>query len=209
MAAARRRAQRFTRQRADDRRIALVEAALESLKRHGHEGLAVRQIAATANVSSGLINHHFPNKDALVAAAYRHFHRQLLDGIEAAVARAAATPRARLRAFIEATFAPPNLDRDVLTAWLVFWSLYRTSSAIQRVHRATYRGYLDTVRELLTDLAGGNGRITTAELRLAAIGLTALLDGLWLEWCLDPDTFSPREAVALCESWTERLRAQA
>lgn len=200
--------QRFTRRRADERRTALIEATITSLKRHGHEGLAVRQIAATAKVSSGLINHHFPNKDALVAAAYRHFHRDLLDGIEAAVAHATPTPRARLRAFIEATFASPNLDRDVLTAWLVFWSLYRTSAPIQRVHRATYRGYLDTVRQLLADFANGNGRITATDLRLAAIGLTALLDGLWLEWCLDPATFSPREAVALCESWTERLQRQ-
>lgn len=217
MSGSRRRApQRFTRQRADARRTALIEATITSLKRHGHEGLAVRQIAATAKVSSGLINHHFPNKDALIAAAYRHFHQQLLAGIEAAVARAIRTPRARLRAFIEATFAPPNLDRDVLTAWLVFWSLYRTSAPIQRVHRATYRGYLDTVRQLLADLANENDatnqaptrnhRDAATDLRLAAIGLTALLDGLWLEWCLDPDTFSPREAVALCESWTERLR---
>jgi TetR/AcrR family transcriptional repressor of bet genes len=76
------------------------------------------------------------------------------------------------------------------------------------VHRATYRGYLDSVRQLLADASregSRRGRRTTAgDLRLAAIGLTALIDGLWLEWCLDPATFAPREAVALCEAWTER-----
>jgi TetR/AcrR family transcriptional regulator, transcriptional repressor of bet genes len=46
-------------------------------------------------------------------------------------------------------------------------------------------------------------------LRLAAIGLTALLDGLWLEWCLEPGKFRPREAVALCEGWVESLRRRA
>jgi len=47
------------------------------------------------------------------------------------------------------------------------------------------------------------------DLRLAAIGLTALIDGLWLEWCLEPGRFRPREAVALCEGWVEGLRRRA
>ena len=68
---------RYERQVASDRREALVDAAIESLKRHGHEGLSVRRIAAEAGVSIGLINHHFPNKDTLVAESYRAFSRRL------------------------------------------------------------------------------------------------------------------------------------
>ncbi|MFI4880701.1 MAG: TetR family transcriptional regulator C-terminal domain-containing protein [Steroidobacterales bacterium] len=40
---------------------------------------------------------------------------------------------------------------------------------------------------------------------MAAIGFTALVDGLWLEWCLEPGTFRPAEAIALCEAWVESL----
>jgi hypothetical protein len=47
------------------------------------------------------------------------------------------------------------------------------------------------------------------DLRLAAIGLTALLDGLWLEWCLEPASFRPAEAVALCEAWVDNLVRRA
>jgi hypothetical protein len=46
-------------------------------------------------------------------------------------------------------------------------------------------------------------------LRLAAIGLTALVDGLWLESCLEPGRVRPREAVALCESWVDALCRRA
>ena len=38
-----------------------------------------------------------------------------------------------------------------------------------------------------------------ARARLAAISLTALVDGLWLELCLDPSTFSAEEAQAMVE----------
>jgi TetR/AcrR family transcriptional regulator, transcriptional repressor of bet genes len=205
---------RFQRQLPERRRAALIAATIECLKRYGHEGLSIRTISAQAGVSVGLINHHFPNKDELVAAAYRHFNRELVDGVKAAVASAPAEPAARLRAFLEASFSPPNLDANALAVWVVFWGMYRHSRPIQRVQRATYTDYVRLVRGLLVDLIGkgdgGRGRGKGGvNLRLAAIGFTALLDGLWLEWCLEPGKFRPREAVALCEGWVDALGRRA
>ncbi len=205
---------RFQRQLPEQRRAALIAATIECLKRYGHDGLSIRTISAQAGVSVGLINHHFPNKDELVAAAFSHFNRELVDGLVAAAVRAQ-SPAARLRAFLEASFSPPNLDTDVLAVWVVFWGLYRHSRPIQRVQRETYTGYVRLVRGLLADLLGkgtegGRGRGKGGvNLRLAAIGLTAMLDGLWLEWCLEPGKFRPREAVALCEGWVDCLCRRA
>ncbi len=204
---------RFRRQLPQQRRAALIAATIECLKRYGHDGLSIRTISAQAGVSVGLINHHFPNKDELVAAAFRHFNRELVDGLKSAAMRAQ-TPAARLRAFLEASFSPPNLDADVLAVWVVFWGLYRHSRPIQRVQRETYADYVRLMRGLLADLVGAGaevpkGRGRGISLRLAAIGLTALIDGLWLEWCLEPGRFRPREAVALCEAWVEDLSQRA
>ena len=82
--------------------------------------------------------------------------------------------------------------------------MYRHSKEIQRVHDETYQASLELMNSMLEDLEKEAGKFTLGR-RLAAIGLTALLDGLWLEWCLDSDTFKPEEAVALCEAWIERL----
>jgi AcrR family transcriptional regulator len=200
---------RFERQLPQARRAALIAATIECLKRYGHAGLSIRTISAQAGVSVGLINHHFPNKDELVAAAYRHFNGELVEGLRAAVAGAGAAPHERLRAFLETSFSPPNLDADVLAVWVVFWGLYRHSRPIQRVQRATYSGYVRLVRGLLAELVQ-EARLTPGrvELRLAAIGLTSLIDGLWLEWCLEPGKFRPREAVSLCEQWVASLCGQ-
>ncbi len=195
---------RFERQVASDRREALVDAAIESLKRHGHEGLSVRRIAAEAGVSIGLINHHFPNKDALVAESYRAFGRRLSHSFEAAVLAAPPGPRARLRAFFNAVFSRPNLDPQVLTAWVVYWGLLQVSPEMRAVHDAEGRGYGDLLGRLLSDLARERGQ-SKPDLRLAIIGLTALLDGLWLEWCLDPNSFRPKEAASLCDDWVDRV----
>ena len=195
---------RYERRVASDRREALVEAAIESLKRYGHEGLSVRRIAAEAGVSIGLINHHFPNKDALVTESYRSFSRQLTANFEAAVESAGPVPRARLRAFFKAVFSRPNLDPQVLTAWVVFWGLSQVSPVMRAVHEEEGRGYADLLGSLLRELAKESGRLRF-DTRLATIGLTALLDGLWLEWCLEPENFRPAEAAALCEVWIDKL----
>lgn len=211
---------RFQRQLPQVRRQALIAATIECLKRYGHDGLSIRTISAQAGVSVGLINHHFPNKDELIAAAYRHFNAELVGGMQAAVARAADSPQARMRAFLEASFSAPNLDADVLAVWVVFWGLYRHSRLIQRVHRETYEGYVSLVHGMLAELLqpARAARLqrprrpapgAPLDLRLAAIGLTALLDGLWLEYCLEPGTFRPAEAVALCEEWIASLTRSA
>ena len=201
-------APRFARQLPEERRQALIVATIECLKRYGHEGLSVRKISAQAEVSIGLINHHFPNKDELVAQAYSYFNNELVAGLQRAVDLAPPSPRERLTAFIQASFSLPNLDQDVLSAWVVFWGMYRHSKPIQRVHDETYRSSLQLMHAMLADLEREDGKLSL-DLRMAAIGLTALLDGLWLEWCLDPETFKPEEAVALCEGWVARLRTAA
>jgi AcrR family transcriptional regulator len=214
---------RFARQPPPVRRRALIDATIECLKRYGHDGLSIRTISAQAGVSVGLINHHFPNKNELVAAAYRHLNGELILGMQAAVARAGKSPQARMRAFLEAWFSAPSLDADALAVWVVFWGLYRHSRLIQRAHRETYQDYVNLLRGLLAELlprtraprsARARRRVrgirsTPVELRLAAIGLTALLDGLWLEWCLEPGRFRPSEAVELCEQWIARLVRRA
>ena len=90
---------RFERKLPDERRQALIEATIECLKRYGHDGLSIRRISAQAEVSIGLINHHFPTKDALVAEAYRYFNSELVGYLRRAVAETAGSPREQLRAF--------------------------------------------------------------------------------------------------------------
>ena len=195
---------RYERQVASERREALVDAAIESLKRYGYEGLSVRRIAAEAGVSIGLINHHFPNKDTLVAESYRTFSRRLAAMFEKAVAAAGPDPRARLRAYFDAFFSGPNLDPQVLTAWVVYWSLVQVSPEMRAVRDEEGQGYSEVLGRLLSDLVRARGG-APVNVGLAVTGLTALLDGLWLQLCLDPASIRPNEAAALCDDWVDRL----
>lgn len=188
----------FTREAPDVRRQALVAAAEAVLAREGVGGASVRTICAEAGVSPGLLRHYFEGVDDLVAAAYEAVSQRIDAALDAALATAEDTPRARLLAYLGASFAPPVLDERLLAAWVGFWSLVKTKPRMAAIHAASYADFRARLEALLAD-AGAR------DTRLAAIALTATVDGLWLELCLDPATFSPDEARAVVtravEAW--------
>lgn len=180
----------FTRESPDVRRQALVVAAEAVLAREGVGGTSVRAICGEAGVSPGLLRHYFEGVDDLIAAAYEAVGQRIDAALEAAVAAAGPDPRARLLAYLSASFAPPVLDPRLLAAWIGFWSLVKTKPRMAAIHAASYAGFRARLEGLLRE-AGAR------ETRLAAIALTATVDGLWLELCLDPATFGPDEAARI------------
>jgi len=190
------------REQPETRRNSLVDAALRCLSNHGHEGVSVRKIAAEAGVAVGLINHYFPSIDELVAAAYERVAsdivRQLLEIVDAAPPE----PRARLSAFFAASCSPLTLDPNLLGVWVVFWSLIKHSPVMQETQRRTFAEYRLVLETDLAAYAAELGR-PDADVRLSAIGLSAMLDGIWLELCLNPTAFSPAEGIKLCEAWID------
>ncbi len=186
------------------RREALVDATLSCLKQFGHEGVSVRRISAAAGVSIGLINHHFPSKSGLIAETYETLALSLLDSIRRQAENEAVSPRDRLSNFFRASFAPEILDPQLFNVWLVFWSMVAHSPEIRAVHFSTYGKYRSVLESLLGQLVE-SGAAPPFKLRPAAIALSALLDGFWVELSLSPTVFKPREAIALCEDWVNAL----
>ncbi len=171
---------------------------------YGHDGVSVRRISKAAGVSIGLINHHFPSKSGLIAEAYETLALSLQDALRAQAENAALLPRERLSEFFRASFAPQLLDPQLFNVWVVFWSMVAHSREIRAVHDRTYDQYRSILGTLLGELVK-SGAAPPLNLRSAAIALSALLDGLWVELSLSPETFKPREAIAICEDWVNAL----
>jgi TetR/AcrR family transcriptional regulator, transcriptional repressor of bet genes len=188
----------------DERRELLIAATLTSLVQDGHAGISVRRIAAQAGVSVGLLNHHFGSIDALIAETYHKLASELTTALWQEVDQAQGAA-ARLDAFLIGSFSPRVMDPKLLGVWVVFWSLIRHSPHVNQSHEKSYRAYLELIRQLLDDLAASEG-LVIHDTQLAAIGLSAMLDGLWLEWCLNPSTFSPANGLHICRCWIQGLR---
>jgi AcrR family transcriptional regulator len=185
----------------DIRRETLIEAALRCLARDGQDGLSARRIAAEAGVSVGLINYYFPKVTMLVADAYETLATRIAGTMSEAAERVAGTPRERLSKLIEACFAPDIMDPSLLRVWVVFWGMILHSPEMRIVQRRTNARFCNVFERFLREVAIAEGReVDTA---LLALGLSAMHDGLWLEFCLDPDAFKVEDGMALCHAWLD------
>lgn len=193
----------FTRTDADERRKLLIEATTRVLARDGASGASVRAIALEAGVSPGLVTHHFGGVDALIAATYAQVGGEVTAALDAAVLRAGDDPRARLSAYVAASFAPPIADRALLATWVAFWSLVIARDDVARLHDEQYAHFRAGLERLLADC-----RIAPGARRRAAIAITALVDGLWLELCLSPGVLDAAEAGAIAEAQIAALLRQ-
>ena len=128
----------FTRADPDARRLSLIEATAQVLARDGASAASVRAIALEAGVSPGLVTHHFGGVDTLIAATYAHVGEQVSAALDAAVSGAGEDPRARLMAYVAASFAPPIADRALLATWTAFWGLVIARGEVAALHGAQY-----------------------------------------------------------------------
>lgn len=197
---------RFSRMEPELRKANLIEATLVCLKRHGFQGASIRKISAQAGVSIGLISHHYSGKDELVAEAYMAITGRVMSLLREAMEHATPNARERLSAFFRASFSAEMLDPQLLDAWLAFWGAVKTAEAINLAHEHSYGEYRAELSKVLNDLAQEEGW-DGFDADLAAIGLSALLDGLWLESGLNPGTFTPNQGIQICEAWVDGLQA--
>jgi len=199
---------KFRREPPDARREELIAATLACLSKFGHDGVSVRRISAEAGVSMGLINHHFHGIDALLATAYESLAKRLLSRSRDPALAIGGEPRKSLHAYFAAAFEPEALDPALFRIWLVFWSLVPHAPKLHAVRERTYAETRATLETLLAHLKRMPG-VPAFKVSSAAIGLSALMDGLWVELSLNPTSFAASEAVSLCDDWIHGLAAGA
>lgn len=177
------------------RRAALVEATIAELGVAGTLDVTVSQIAKRAGMSSALAHHYFGGKDDIFAAAMRHILKDLQREIGDQLAQAR-TPAQRLRGIITASFAPSSFDPVTINAWMLFYTMARTSPQAARLLNIYQRRLRTNLLVALRPLSQSPGK--------DAESLAALIDGLYLRAALSR-TQTAETARAHALSFAETL----
>ena len=179
--------QHFTRQTADARRQSLIVAAIRCLSRGGIGNFTVDHIAAEAGVSRGLINHHFEGIRDLLAAVYDSMTTTMRSAGDASLAVDGGAEK-RLVTIIDLMLAPPIFSKSNLRTWLALWGEVAVNPRLKAAHRKSYHGYRQALAQAIDGIA--MQRKLTVDGRVFATVCIALIDGLWIEWCLDSRVIS-------------------
>ncbi len=175
--------------RGDATRELVLDTALELFAEQGYRATSVRDIAARCGMTHPGLLYHFPSKAALLMAALqRRDDVDCVDGESGDLAFNQLDARAVLRHLVNS--AKNNASKRGLVE--LFANLSVEASAPDHpahdyfVER--YAALKATVTRAFADLDRDGALRQGVVPRIAAIQVVAAMDGLQIQWLLDPDT---------------------
>jgi TetR/AcrR family transcriptional regulator, cholesterol catabolism regulator len=184
---ARARAPRAPKQRQDNRRIQLLDAAAALFAQNGFHGVSMRDIAREVGMLPGSMYYHFPSKDDLLLATYEEGVRQISERVDRA-SSAVDDPWAKLETACQA-HAEMLLDESDY-AQVILSVLPRDVPAIAHNLKPLRDGYEDRFRTLIDALPLADD-VDRHTLRLMLLGSLN-----WSKSWYNPDRGSPRDIAA-------------
>lgn len=194
-------ARRFSRKTPEDRRELLIAAAIRCLSEGGMTYFTIERICTEANVSRGLINHHFGSKENLLIETYKSMTGIYMELPAGGRFRSAED---ELKILINTYVAPELFDLATFKAWLSIWGEIVVNSELNKLHRKRYAAYHKAWNSAIEAVAAERNIILNVT--KAADQAIAFADGLWLKWCLDPSQISQEEVqLAVVETLEDAL----
>ena len=180
----------YRRMTAVERKRELIEAGIQCLGHGGISAFTIDNICREAQVSRGLINHHFKTKEDLLLQIYAAMTAHLVDEFPSDQADDV------LQHVIDSNFDASTFRRSNLRAWLTVWGEIATNPELYALHEQRYQVYKSRIAAALHAVSQ-RGRLEIDAESLAR-QLIAMIDGLWLEYCLHSEDFTLEDARRDC-----------
>ncbi|MCC5989217.1 MAG: transcriptional regulator BetI [Pararhodobacter sp.] len=177
------------------RRASLIKATISEIGAAGSLEVTVSRIAKRAGMSSALAHHYFGSKEAMFLAAMRHVLSLYSAEVRGALA-AARSPGERAQAVIRASFTPTSFRREVVAAWLNFYVLAQSQEQARRLLTVYQRRLTSNLRHALRPLVG-------ARAETVALGIAAMIDGVYLHAALGSGSTDGAAAAAQVEAYLD------
>ncbi|MBZ9813840.1 choline-responsive transcriptional repressor BetI [Mesorhizobium sp. CA7] len=173
----------------DIRRRELRHAAYEVLQKEGMAGATVEKVAQKAGASKGIVHHYFKTKQELFEHAMRHSNSLLRDEV-IRLMRLARSPEERLWAIIDGNFSAAFFTPGICHAWLALCAEVPREPQLARIQRIVHARMHSNLISALTAI------VPADQCETVALGVTTLIDGLWLRLGLRPGELTALEALA-------------
>lgn len=173
----------------DIRRAELRRAAFEVLQTEGMAGATLERVAAQAGASKGIVLHYFASKQELFEHAMREANLKLAEVVIVRLNRAS-TPRERLDAIIEGNFDESFFQPSICHAWLSLCAEVPREPQLARIQKVIHARMRSNLLSALRHI------VPEEECEPIALGITTLIDGLWLRSGLQSGGLSREAAMA-------------
>jgi TetR/AcrR family transcriptional regulator, transcriptional repressor of bet genes len=179
------------------RRRELRQAAYSVLQTEGLAGTTLEKVAAHAGASKGIVLHYFRNKQELFEQAMREANAALRIAVVERL-RHARTPRERVTAIVLGNFEAEFFKPSISHAWLSLCAEVPREPQLARLQKVFHARMRSNLITALRDM------VDRQEAEELALGISALIDGLWLRMGLDAQSVTRESALAHMQRYLDR-----
>lgn len=161
-----------------ERRRSLVEAAVAAIAEKGLASVTVADVAKQAGCGYGLVLFHFGSKQNLLLTTLDDImtkYREAWLGC----AQTHQDVSAKLKALIDFDLGSETIDQRYIAVVSAFWAEVARNPEYRRIFQGHHVAYMKRLEPLVAELADLEPPLI--EPGLIARGLSALVDGLWIE----------------------------
>lgn len=187
----------------EQRQQQLIAATIRCIARHGLSDTTTALVAREAGLSQGIINLHFKSKEKLLLATLGFVVDEYKSVWERVLNEAGPSNAERLAALAGVDFHRSVCERDKLAVWFAFWSESKARPTYRKLCADRDREYDKEMTRLCTELVAEGGY--QVDPRLAADGLAAMTEGLWLDMLVNARAMSREQARRTSRSYLANL----
>lgn len=181
-------------ERKEATRRELLEATIDAIAEGGLADLTLAKITERAQVSRGLVNFHFDSKEQLLVATLEFLTEEYRASWQRAIQKAGSDPAAQLTAIVRNDFHPAICNRKKVAVWFAFRGESKARPTYLEVCTRADNEFERTINGLMAKLALDGG--ADIDPRLVASGLQSMIEGLWMDCLMYPQSFKRDEAMA-------------
>ena len=191
----------------DERRRQLTSSARRVIAAKGAAEATLRDVAADAGVSTGIVSYYFDGKRELLRAAVRAAADDFSRRVEKTES-AATDPWERLDAHVAALFeGSAKRRRQELAFWAECWSEAARTDDLRLVHSDHFRDWCAHLASIIRAGQGARVMDATRSAGDLAAFIACALDGLWLHSVISRETAPPERIGDLTSELMRRLLA--
>ncbi|MEO5723049.1 MAG: TetR family transcriptional regulator C-terminal domain-containing protein [Ilumatobacteraceae bacterium] len=163
----------------EERRAEILETTCEVVIERGFAATRIGDVAKRLGVSSSLIHYHFDSKEQLLAEAFSHYARKDLAELEAEV-HAAPTAIGQLDHAIH-NYVPEGSDDVEWMLWIDGWGEALRNPMMKKISQELDEQSAEMLQRVI-NFGVDNGEFVCPDPRASAMRLTALVDGLAIQF---------------------------
>lgn len=177
----------------------LIEATIACMHDEGLARTTVQRVSRRAGLSPGIVAHYFDDKAGLLAATLRTLNKQIADLTVKYLTRAGNDPRRRLYAMTDAQFDDTMFTPEIRSAWYAMYATIPEYPTMQRLMRLYERRLRSNLLYNLRDV------VPVKRVELAADGINAMIDGLWIKSAQPTSRIDAETARRVMRDYIDRL----